>query len=113
MSSKGEQQHTPTPWDLYTKLAKPHEPYSLIDADGAIVAVILWHPDTMEPEEADANAHFMLRAVNSHEVLVAALKEAREVIKAWRGPDAWEIYDRHSPEMIRLNRALALAEKES
>jgi hypothetical protein len=35
--------------------------------------------------------------------LVAGLKEAKETIKIWHGDVAWEIYDRCSPEMKRLN----------
>lgn len=42
-----------------------------------------------------------------------ALREAKEVIKTWHGPDAWDIYDQHSPEMIRINAALEAATKES
>lgn len=45
--------------------------------------------------------------------LAAALKEAKETIKIWHGPDAWEIYDQHSPEMRRLNAAIDLAEEGS
>lgn len=42
-----------------------------------------------------------------------ALREAKEVIKTWHGPDAWDIYDQHSPEMIRINAVLEAATKES
>ncbi|HVT36320.1 MAG TPA: hypothetical protein VHE37_12075 [Nevskiaceae bacterium] len=49
-----------------------------------------------------------LRASNAE--LLAALKDARETIRTWHGPVAWEIYDKESPEMKRLNSAIAKAE---
>jgi len=52
-------------------------------------------------------------------VALEALQEAREMIKVWHnmghtGPEAkkmWEIYDRHSPEMMRINSAIAALKK--
>lgn len=38
--------------------------------------------------------------------LEEALKLARDTIKVWHGPNAWEIYDRASPEMEKINTAL-------
>ena len=45
--------------------------------------------------------------------LLAALKEAAAVIKVWHGPAAWDIYYRASPEMKRINAAIAKAEGRS
>jgi transposase len=42
--------------------------------------------------------------------LLAALKEAKEVIHTWHGKEAWEIHNEHSPEMQRINSAIAKAE---
>lgn len=39
--------------------------------------------------------------------LVEALEEARQTIRAWHGPMEWNIYDTQSPEMKRLNGAIA------
>lgn len=56
--------HSPTPWQTYTKTATSREPYSILDADGNTIAVILWRPQ-METEEAEANAHLIVDAVNA------------------------------------------------
>ena len=42
--------------------------------------------------------------------LLAALIKAKATIKEWHGKDGWEIYDRCSPEMKRLNGAIAKAQ---
>lgn len=44
------------------------------------------------------------------EELLEALKDAKKTIRAWHGEVAWDIYDSHSPEMKRLNAAIAKAE---
>lgn len=41
--------------------------------------------------------------------LLTELREAVEVIHSWHGPEAWEIYAEHSPEMKRINAAIARA----
>jgi len=38
--------------------------------------------------------------------LESALKEAKDLVRVWHGEGAWDIYESHSPEMIRINRAL-------
>lgn len=38
--------------------------------------------------------------------LERALHEAIDIIREWHGPDSWEIYYEHSPEMKRLRAAL-------
>lgn len=52
----------------------------------------------------------MIRAVNCHDDMLEALKTAKETIRAWHGPNAWDIYDRVSPEMRVINEAIAKAE---
>jgi hypothetical protein len=49
-----------------------------------------------------------LRAINLE--LLTALKSAKECIAIWHGSQAWDIYDRRSPEMILINTAIAKAE---
>ena len=39
-----------------------------------------------------------------------ALKEAVTIIKIWHGDMGWEIYNRASPEMKRINAVLAKAD---
>lgn len=43
--------------------------------------------------------------------LEAALKQAKETIKAWHGPVMWDIYDARSPKMKQINAAIADAEE--
>lgn len=43
--------------------------------------------------------------------LLAALKRAKNIIRAWHGEVAWDLYDRESPEMKQINAAIANAER--
>lgn len=45
--------------------------------------------------------------------LLEALKTAKETIRVWHGPNAWDIYDRASPEMKVINSAISKAEGRS
>ena len=63
-----------------------------------------------------ANAEFIVRAVNSHDALLAELKAAIGVIRTWHDmgmgsqeAHAWALYQA-SPEMQRINAAIAAAE---
>ena len=38
--------------------------------------------------------------------LTSALADARVTIKALHGPIAWDIYEKHAPEMKKINAAL-------
>lgn len=60
--------------------------------------------DTLDTEAA--TAHLFAGAPE----LLAALRKAKEVIKAWHGEGGWEFYDLHSPEMQPINAAIAKAE---
>jgi hypothetical protein len=63
-------QHTPTPWML-----DPH--FVLRDADGEWVTRLNTsrrHDNKHDPE-AEANAEFIVRCVNAHDELVAALRD--------------------------------------
>jgi len=79
--------HTPTPWSVF----RAGKQYG-IDAES--MQSIVSFGDDHEPdigvqgatiEEAHANAEFIVRAVNSHEDLVAALKEARGYLELYAG----------------------------
>jgi hypothetical protein len=41
-----------------------------------------------------------------------ALAEAKRTIQALHGPTAWDIYEAHSPEMKKINAALAKGESQ-
>lgn len=100
MSDKEEQKHTPTPWSLYTKLSTAQEPYSIIDADGAVVAVVLWTPNVLEPEDSLDNARFIIRAVNNHTALVEAL----QLLQGFN----WRLDDSAHGQEIKRRAELAL-----
>jgi hypothetical protein len=65
--------HTPTPWICDSEGILP------ISRDGvSIVARIPNHPDNKA--NWDADAAFIVRAVNSHQAMVEALTEAQEAL---------------------------------
>ena len=83
-AASGEARHTPLPWELHAEGAG----YNSVQA---------CQPDSSERgccpivesfvlgrtrEEAEANAAFIVRAVNNHEALLAALKFCRNVLMA-------------------------------
>lgn len=74
--------HTKLPWKLYSGKLRPQFPTSIRevqDASGA--AVVKWNgfDDSDRPaQEHDANAAFIVTAVNAHDQLVAALHRAVE-----------------------------------
>ena len=43
------------------------------------------------------------------EGLLVALQEAIGAVKTFHGPDCWDIYEQHSPEMKRWRAAIAKA----
>ena len=57
-------------------------------------------------EEGWANAQLIASAPE----LLEALKEAKRTIKAYHGNDLWDLYDRESPEMKKINQAIKKAE---
>lgn len=71
------QTHTPTPW----KLDDTRPMVYVMGADGETIASF----DRRSIEEA--NAAFIVRAVNAHEELLFACKEAADAIYGWDEPD--------------------------
>lgn len=82
--------HTPGPWDLIsaTGYAGNYEITAAVD------------------REHEANGRLIAAAPD----LLAALREAVELIHAWHGDVAWEIYNHDSPEMKRIHATIAKAE---
>jgi hypothetical protein len=115
--------HTKTPWHygpmhgwgdhcITRRPAGDYDPSGVIgDAPLAIVVEKAGHWENGYPVEA--NAAFIVRAVNSHEQLVAALKDARELL-ALNGIDFRDEADygngRASDIIERIDSALADAE---
>jgi hypothetical protein len=76
-----ETKHTPGPW--FTKRQGFSTVY--VEArlrDGWIQEVAACGPTEAGSEQQEANAEFIVRACNSHDQLVAALKAARDLIYA-------------------------------
>lgn len=71
MSTATKTAHTPTPWDIETKGSK----HFIDGADGLTVAYID-RAGVRPTKEIEANAALIVRAVNSHAELVAALELA-------------------------------------
>ena len=85
-------------------------PYRTVNVGTETIAIIpaqdigRTHNPTLK--EAEANAQLIASAPD----MVEALKIARDTIEALHGEVAWDIYDKHSPEMNAINKALARVE---
>ncbi len=107
-----EQKHTPGPWAVRRESAIDYRPNCIVSADGG--SLVAWCAGggpkraIMGPEE-DANARLIAAAPD----MLTALRTATETIRAWHGPNEWDIYDRASPEMKAINSAIAKAEGQS
>jgi protein-tyrosine-phosphatase len=137
-----ETKHTPLPWAVHASwrgcvVPAGHEKRSMgasIDPDREASEYAKhivfeqgsefpkFHRSRVMPEEAKANAHLIVQAVNTHQRLVEALKSAKETIRIWHDlraeqvstpkaaiQRAWEIYEKNSPEMQIINAALKAA----
>lgn len=99
-------EHTPTPWHLGRNGGVYADTqFSRVFADGSGTARVCLSCDFPDrPGEDDANEAFIVRAVNHHDALVAALRAALDYIRGcvdvWEDhldwlrqyePDAWEL----------------------
>ena len=87
-----EAKHTPLPWRLFAENG-----FVEVRADDVLVAVVNWQGfnDSFRSDDGHlANAEFIVRAVNSHAALVAAL----EKLMKWIGPPP---VDKHSYDSLR------------
>lgn len=66
-------QISPLPWAI-----GPEHDYEIYDAKGDYLALMM---DARDGDD-EANAAFIVKAVNSHDKLVAALRKAHEVIES-------------------------------
>lgn len=88
-----KQTHTPTPWH---RLLAPLQ----IVTDTRIIATV--NQEGLESHEGYANAELIVRAVNSHEELVALLKELRDCTLTDSGT--------RTQMTLRVEQAIAKAE---
>ena len=68
--------HTPTPWELSEK-ENFMGSWEILDGDNSdnTIAMTSYRLGTTDEEKQKANAEFIVRACNSHDELVKALKE--------------------------------------
>jgi len=99
-----ELQHTPTPWHRNVSPAYKYPIFADKNGDAKgrdwihIAAVLSGNPN----QEADLD--FIIRAVNSHEALLEALKAAKNLL------DEQAIDDGHHAEYTMIEQAVAKAE---
>jgi hypothetical protein len=70
-----ESKHTPGPWSVCNAIGKKSEVGIVADAAPCIIAVMGNQGRGAWPQEARANAEFIVRACNSHYELLEALRE--------------------------------------
>lgn len=93
-------EHTPTPW--HTGGIGNH---IVFDSDGYAVANATVFHGKQEDGESAANAAHIVKCVNSHGALVAAVKAAKEQLA-----DIFQFEEDWKELREQLNAALALAE---
>lgn len=72
--------HTPTPWVCHSGMVwRPDEDVAF-HGDGIPIARMDRETPKTQPTERDANAHFIVRAVNSHADLVRALTRCQHAL---------------------------------
>ena len=72
-------QHTPTPWYVSEEWAATNR-YEIISKPQMVPVAFIPHDiydegDLGQKDQADANAAFIVRAVNSHDALVGAIEQ--------------------------------------
>jgi hypothetical protein len=94
--------HTPTPWKLMKngRIAGPH--IQLARGYQDVLGMITMNGDH---QNMRANAAFIVKAVNAHDVLVEALNYARSELEAYELAATGEGYNN-----LAINSALELAE---
>ena len=81
----GEAQHTPTPWSMHIHQGSLFGEAHINGPHHCAIAYVGFGTQTddhyVRGEEANANARFIVEAVNSHATLTAALEEARGALE--------------------------------
>lgn len=104
--------HTPTPW---MKADFPGSFRTFISSTDGKLLANAYHMDDGGDETAEANAALIVRAVNSHEQLVAALRGARVAIDVLMAqlievdPSFMPTKSAVWPQLVAINHALAAA----
>lgn len=98
MAAEKTPTHSPLPWDDAS--AYPYSHSVRIFARAKYVATVGNSDDTKE--QTVANAAFIVKAVNCHEALVAALKDCSEVLARSAGESYQQMQDLSDAELGRL-----------
>lgn len=81
-------EHTPTPWRLPKVPAEAPDATIVCDADGGSIADCTPAGPWIPEEQAEANAAFIVRAVNSHDALVKAIHDYLAVFDRCGGSES-------------------------
>lgn len=109
-SSTKQAQHTPTPW--HRNIPPAYKYPTIFAGRNTHVARVVCESDTTEAEQ-EANADFIVRAVNSHAALVDALEYVRATLMACGNGNGVTIDMAGTIIcMTKLNGALAIARGE-
>lgn len=100
-------QHTPTPWSIEGKLNKHQEGLLITSRDG--LSIVCEMSGGLPFYEVEANAAFIVRAVNSHEALINALKEVSNAANVCAAHDQLNASYWFAKQKI-VNEAIAQAE---
>lgn len=97
-------QHTPTPW----RLDKENPDLVRDEKDGFLVTKVTGANDL----ESHANAEFIVRAVNSHEEMLIALRSVRNEFRAYVLNDPKNLETANGSRILaQIDRAIAKAER--
>jgi hypothetical protein len=84
-----ETRHTPTPWETsYRERSNGSYGQDIYDSNGATIATCEWYSvptPTGFVTNRTANAEFIVRAVNSHQMLVDACRQLDEFQRTYHG----------------------------
>lgn len=99
-----EQKHTPTPWSANR--------FAEVTAHGGVICETIGS-DYTQPQD-DANAAFIVLAVNSHQALVEALQSCVKILPRYTGCGEFPSQDEECEAVLEEAReALVLASGES
>lgn len=116
-TTEASPKHTPTPWATDGRMIVQDAEGRKFFSGQPYIADCLVSAHYREDGSTGANARFIVRAVNSHEALLAALKDAAEVLRTAHQYFPKSIKNRDTFHLLNVeansvNKAIALAEKE-
>lgn len=104
--------HTETPWDWFASgsvMQGYSQPFGIKQGNAANLIIGVFGDVRGGIEVAEANAEFVVRAVNAHEALVAVLGDS---LQAWEGEED-SVKEEHAELIERLRAVLTTVEGKS